>query len=520
MTAELKEVDKLLSLINQHMLYYFLEKNAVPQEGQAPRNVLDFEGALILHDLETLVDEESRGLFAYDRDDKVIDPVAAPKILKHAIDAAEVGGFDFSIKVLNTLKEQLVRYQQEVLLQRTSSHLGSMSNILRSAVVELGSYRAFIPKQSEEWGEKEVLRYIDEFRKVLKRGRPDKLDYYFDEVFQVIVRNNDLRTGAALMDLLNERVLYWCMTPSGIPRLVEPVQRFGDFQYGYARLLLELEEIAVRLVNVKNDPNKLLVMVFKDDYAESTRAEVERLKQLRREVGSQELIERVNNGDTSIPNIIMQVASLGPKHLDVAIGYTGILASKVRSAVFGERRKVKEYEPQKKYVLVIEPRQFVTCSHDQLRKMGVSEDTMAAFEDTSWGILSKYLLIRDSPPYYSGRGEMIDVIDFYKGETEVPPALVKGFRSGRQGTPEFRKCLEGTKIPDTFYQVSIAYDINVEHGNVIDSWVRINDVTGLPETEVCIKKGNLGMHGRISDIAAGNAMVTREELDGIVRKHI
>ncbi|MBU2560735.1 MAG: hypothetical protein KKD17_00405 [Nanoarchaeota archaeon] len=519
MSAELKAVDELLSLINMHLVYYLLEKNAVPQEGQAPRKMLDFEGALTLRDLEEMVSEESKRLFVYNGNDKVIDPTAAPNILKYAIDAAEVGGFDLCIKTLSTLKEQLVRYQQGVLLQRTSSHLGSLPNILRSAVVEVGSYRAFIPTQSDEWGEKEVHDYIDEFRRSLGKGRPDKLNYHFDEVLQVIVRHNDLRTGATLMDLLNERIVYWCLTPSSIPRVIEPVQRFGTFQYGYARLLVELEEMAARMANVKNDPQGLLVRVFKDDYAESTSAAVERLKQLRRETGSQDLIDRVNRGDTNIPNILMQVASLGPKHLDVAISYAGILAAKVRSAVFGERKKVVDYEPQRGYMIVIEPRQFVMCSHEQLRKMGVPEDKITAFEESSWGILSRYLMIHDSSQDYSGRGERIDVIDFYKRESEAPPALVRDFRSSRQGTPEFRKALAGTKVPNSFYQVSMAYAVAVRQGEVVGKWVMVDDKTGLPEVDAYMKDGDLGMHGRISDLAAGsNAMVPREEFDRMVQK--
>ncbi|MBW2972659.1 hypothetical protein KY359_06495, partial [Candidatus Woesearchaeota archaeon] len=458
------------------------------------------------------------------------------------------GVFDFGIKNMQKLRSALVEHYQKSLLHNISARISTLPGLFRGMLAEPEADMAFPLRYSDEWGAKRDA-YLTDVKEMMDKKGADSIPACFDMICDVVLEHSDLKTGARMMKTLEEKMFFWALMPAKVPHDVNMEASYGRREYGYVKMLVQLEEMALRLRHVKRRWEGISVKVFdKDDYAESVKDSESRLRRLRdEEMCSPELLERVKKGEININNILFQIASEGRKHRDMVIRYADLLIRKLRTEILGEEKEDPEdYAPQKSTLIVIEPRLFVSCGRQHFRKMGFSDDEIKdkfGIDDDGKivrGVMSSYLMIEAPLREYDGQplagvkanggtvymAQKAQVFDFYRHEIDMPSALRRGLVLRRPMEDiEFVRALEMAELPSGFAQVSVPYDVVMQREREIAKR-RMPDRDGNRKYTLdyhVTGVGDMGAHSRLTDRMSKDArcsMISSREFYSRTRRSI
>ncbi len=534
-----QDIDSALNYINQLMLSYSLYDSGNTTQ-------ISQDDAKIRENLEDKLQAESQNIFTTENNTTTLSLDSIWTFLETIQEDIENSRIlDYRMARLKGLKDEVIHYQQEYLLQRVKSFIDPLASLCRSMSAETEAEKAFPLIYDPSTRETRAIN-LKNFQQLMKEGGPDEIVLYFDEINRLVFRGDDIRGGSEMLQSLEEQMFFWSLTPSTLESshskdsertkiFKEKLEdKFGPQKYGYAKLALELDDMKSRLSNIKFGWRSLLVQVFKNDYGENMERDEKRLMELGDEIGSSKLLERIENQEVMIPNILKQISVLGPTHLDMVLDHIDIYLHKIETEVFGHDSDIPSHPKRQRYLVITEPKQFVVMDDNIMKSYGLLPDEIAIFGKEAYGLLSTYTVLTWPPERYDGqipkkakkyagniyKGDRFTVIDVYADMLDAPEALVEAYLENKDLTsPEFREIIESARLPRGSYQVRVPSDLLLRPDlSVIAEGRRMQNIDGTirPVYEIELPRRDLGAHDRIKQLVAENtqsSMMSRQEFE-------
>lgn len=542
--TDFKSIDNVIARANQLMLDYFLHLNG--PDGHRFRSPVTLSGKdrKVHDDLENSVDDGYKLLFSTEGGEKKVIVPAAMSILDSLEEGIEEAALlDYRADRIRDVKTTLISYQQEVLFQRLKSFMNPTALLAINTSADPNAENAF-PGMLDASAREKTAKTIDNFKDLLAAGGPEEMKLYFEEIRRVAFTDNDLRGGAEMLKSLEENIFFWCISPSDDmydSRLLSPSdlekrqklkERFGEDNYGYARFMIALEELHFRLSRVRDDWRDLLVQVFKNDYGENIDADTAVLDRLASEMGSKGLLERELSGEFSSVNIMKQLASLGPSHLEKTMDHIENYITIIEREVFGQVSDLPKSREAPRVIVFAEPRKFILCDDNLLSMYGFMKDEIEALGNEVYGLMSAYTVMSWPPKRFDGplpekarkyegrvfHADRFTVLDLYATMLDAPVELVEAHLEGADmNAPGLRKMIDSTAIPKGSYQIRIPSDVLLgQDFRIIAEAKRMKKGSaGLEQVyEITVTREDMGMHDRLRGLVAENPhshMLSRRE---------
>jgi len=203
---------------------------------------------------------------------------------------SNAGLFDYRIRRLRELKKRIIGHQQKSVNRLLNAYIATTSMLCTNLQAEPRAEQAF-PMISTPGSEHEKDNFVQDFMLMLSNGRLDDIDRYFDAVKEFLSSSNDLVRGSQMMEGLEKYVFDWCISP--VSMTSAPEDDTEQYVEGYARLMLELDELGIRLSGTNKGWKDILRKVFRDYYAEDTHQKESILKSMQQTIGSPDLLAKI-----------------------------------------------------------------------------------------------------------------------------------------------------------------------------------------------------------------------------------
>ena len=533
------DIEMTLSEVNDRMLLYFLRQYRPPSQNQIDGSLAS-EARRISRasSLEKKIRESLAGIFEDDGERVWVSRNSMYDVIYYASEAAEKeGNPEQGILALKALKERIVRFNQDGLLHYVRSHLSVISSTYNAVLEDPDLSPLFRAGAGSHLPDS----CIEDFITLIKTG-PMCFEEYMEKV-KAAVDRDDLATAGLMVHALQENMISSSLHPTGFnedsSELRHAEQLFGP-KYAYAKMLIKLEEMQVRLSNLRRVWPGIVEQVFRKDHRDDLSLEEGELDVLRMKIMRPDLLITLDSDRPSedyltkkgsFESTVINTALKGPLHLSLAQGFVEQCISDIKREVFSIGAAPVDQKLPGGYIIVIEPRAFRGIEPEKTRVYGFTPEDISSFGDTAYGIVSTYLRIplplRKVEPdekvsaaaeQYRGRllhADKTVVIDLYGEGCSLPPGLVSNI-----GKPCLQSILAGTPVPSEGLQVVIKYDVHLLDDLTIaaEAPIKIAGPDGRKVIDYRIRRKDkdLGEHTVFIDYLDTNPdsrMMTRAEFD-------
>jgi len=517
MDREFSSINDLMETTNQLMLSYVLRKHCSGKPSEDPETLLS-EKRKVFENLEKETDKLFRAL---GKDEMNLDlPTAAMLVDTFSRDVDKAELVEFRLGRIRRFKDAVIRYTHARMFELADSYIDPVSSLLKEIAAHPIAFRAF-PCDTDEASRKKREHEVRSFTALVNKGGPERIVDYIEAFEGSALAENDLLAGSNMLKALSEGCFFWGLSPWPVCEskagkdLVKKLEaRHGSYNVGYGRLMVQLEEMNQRLASVDDDWKEVLAHVFSVGYSENLGRNEPRLQAMLDNMGSGGLLEKVDKGNISIPNILMQISVLGPLHLEMVRRYTGIFIQKIAKEAFKEKHAVVgKYRASPQQLISVTPHTFVQIDRKTLDDYQFIPDEIEVLGNDVFGIRTSYLQVplplkpvdksgkvpkkvkkHDGDVFYGERIEVIDLFSVIDAPAELIDAYLASTGSGCGECTELEKT--GT-VPAGLFQVrrpeGVYFDSNIEDVIVGPHYKDIDGVT-VRVSEVVVREPGNDLH--------------------------
>jgi hypothetical protein len=263
-----------------------------------------------------------------------------------------------------------------------------------------------------------------------------------------------MNTAVSMLSALQENMVAAAIRPTGFKDGSDDMKllgnEFGTVRYSYAKTLMMLDEMQVRLSNIRKLWPGAVEQVFGKDHADDISQDKARLEALRKKMMNPYALitkdagsfdDDIDKAHQGLEDAIMAAALKGPMHLVLAQRFVEQCISDINREVFSIGVAPVERNESDNYLIVIEPRVFRSVDPEKTRVYGFTQEEIMSLGDRAHAMMSTYMRIliplkRLEPDDLSsgsagqGKGTLFHaskfvVIDLYDRECPAPDIIVR-----------------------------------------------------------------------------------------------